>query len=58
MTRRRSEALQAEVERLNALLADGLLGRLMGFWRRTSTFGWRNTRVTGGSAASYTEAKL
>ena len=39
MARRRAEALQTEVERLNALLANGLLGRLMGFWRRTSSFG-------------------
>jgi uncharacterized protein YggE len=36
MARTRAEALQAEVERLNALLETGLLERLRGFWRRIS----------------------
>lgn len=39
MARTRAEALQAEVERLNALLGAGLLGRLLRFWRRPSKLG-------------------
>jgi hypothetical protein len=34
MARSRATALQAEVERLNALLDAGLLRRLRAFWRR------------------------
>src|SRR5574340_88593 len=33
VARRQAEALQAEVERLNALLGGGLFGRLFRFWR-------------------------
>ena len=36
MARRRAEALQAEVERLDALLKVGLLRRFWGAWRRAS----------------------
>src|SRR4051812_4405387 len=41
IARRKAEALQAEVERLKAALAKGLLGRLVGFWRRAETLGSR-----------------
>ena len=41
MTRTRVQALQAEVERLNALLEAGLLGRIQGFWRQNLSRGLR-----------------
>ncbi|HKM61657.1 MAG TPA: hypothetical protein VJY39_04120, partial [Acidisphaera sp.] len=43
MARSRATALQAEVERLNALLEAGLLHRLRKFWRRRALSGHPTT---------------
>jgi hypothetical protein len=52
MTRTRVQALQAEVERLNALLEAGLLGRIQGFWRRISVGAFGDTPAGSRSAPS------
>jgi hypothetical protein len=52
MTRTRVQALQAEVERLNALLEAGLLGRIQGFWRRISAGAFGDTPTGSRSAPS------